>query len=410
MTRPGRHDEHSTYSASSAERWSSPDGCPASAILTKLAGPSPSSEAAQRGTHAHALLEKMIKGEPADMDGYSKEDLTAVMFAVDIILEMCRDSESWSERRWDLPICAWLPADDAVYGYADFVRYHHASKRLDVLDYKHGVHPVEPSAAQLMQYAKAALYELHDSGRYAEEIWLHVIQPNGYDHKPFKSHKTSEAELQDWENDAVAAIESNAPFHFGAGVGDLVYRPCARNCHWCKGFTMCEAAHETAWARTGDTTLPNNYGPHNIAHALNHADFMAVWIKEVQAIGLDLAKGGVQIEGRKLVTPETRRKFIGERDDVARKLWDIAGISPAESLPPELVSPAAAEKLIRGKLKGKAKEKDLQKALVAFAELVDKPSSDRLDLVPATDKRQAVDPRQKFFSDLVKPLEAETGK
>ena len=402
-TAPGRHDEHSTYSASSAERWSRPDGCPASAILTKLRGPTPSSDAAEKGTRAHALLESMIKGDMTDMSEADVDTQKCVMFAADIIFEMCRDSESWSEREWKLPVCDWLPHEDRVYGFADFVRYRYTDKRLDVLDYKHGVHSVEPSTAQLMQYAKSALYELQDSGRDAEEIWLHIIQPNGYDSKPFKSYRTSAAELQAWEDDAVRAIEANASYHFTGEIEELVYRPCARNCHWCKGMPLCDAAYRKAYTRTWPASI---YGVAEIAGRLDHADFMEVWIKEVRAIGLELAKGGAQLDGRKLVAGTKQRQFIASDDNVILTLFELARIQKDESAPATLVSPAQAEKLIRQKLKGD----DLAKGLVRLAELVDKPESDVLKLVPVAAKGEPVDPRQKFFPQPIKMVEPEKVK
>ena len=406
-TEPGRHDEHSTYSASSAERWSRPEGCPASAILTKLRGPTPSSDAAEKGTRAHALLESMIKGDMTDLGAHDVDTQKCVAFAFDIITEMCRDSESWSERKWSLPVCEWLPEEDRVYGYSDFTRYRYADKRLDVLDYQHGVHVVEPNTAQLMQYAKSTLYELQDSGRDAEEIWLHIIQPNGYDSKPFKSYKTSKEELQAWEDDAVRAIESNAAYHFTGDTEGLIYRPCARNCHWCKGMPLCEAAADGARA----AALPaNQYGIPSIAAALDHADFMEVWIKEVRAIGLELAKGGAQIARRKLVAGTKQRQFIAEPGDVVLTLWELARVPAEDAQPRSLISPAQAEKLIRQKLKGD----DLAKGLVRLAELVDKPTSDVLKLVPATDKGEPVDPRFKFFGStplqLPKPAKPSKGK
>jgi hypothetical protein len=239
-------------------------------------------------------------------------------------------------------------------------------------------------------------------GGFPREVWAHTIQPNGYDNEPFKSHKYEPGELELYVTEAEAAINANAIYHFTGEIDRLTYRPSAKNCHWCAGFPLCNAAREAA---ISFPTSTGPYGPDELAAALRKAEFLETWIKEIKALALDTAKSGVDVPGRKLVQKVGHRKFTGEHEKVAAKLFDIAYISYDECMPRSLISPSEAEKLIKAKLKGTTQKKT--SALVQLEELVERPGSGNLDLVPLDDKRPAVDPRKQLFGSNIVAVKQE---
>jgi hypothetical protein len=78
-----------------------------------------------------------------------------------------------------------------------------------------------------------------------------------------------------------------------------------------------------------------------------------------------------------------------------------AYLSYDECMPRELISPAAAEKLLRAKLKGTKRKQE--EALLKLAELVDKPVSGNMKLAKGA---KAVDLRKHIFGE-IRALETE---
>lgn len=400
----GRHQQHSTYSASSSHRWSPPNGCPASAIMTKLAPPKPSSPAAAEGTQAHELLEKTFKGEPINSADYPAKAHEGVKIAVDFAESLIgSDTHIFVEEKWTWRLVDWLPYEDEIYGYADAVIYDPADGRLDVIDYKHGVHYIKAAEnnRQLMQYAVSVAQHIDFIG----EIHVHIVQPFGFDGISVKSWQVSPEALAKYAREVEAAIELNGIYHLTGSLEGLTFRPSPNNCHWCAGFASCGAAQKAAlkgqWSDAPE--------PPEMAAALAHADYMEAWIKETRSLGLSMAMDGIDLPGLKLVAKETRRRFIADPKEVCNKLWELGRVSPAEVMPPELVSPAQAEKLLKEKLAGRgAKPKEIKKAIEDIAFLMGKPESSGFDLVPVTDRRPAANPRVKLFGEIKLPATKET--
>jgi hypothetical protein len=410
----GRHEQHSTYSASSAHRWSRPDGCPASAILAKLAPPKPSSPAALEGTQAHDLLEKRLKSEPVVVGDWPAKAWEGVSHAVDLVNKLSTpETQIWVEEKLSWPVVDWLPPEDEVYGFGDAVLWtpydDGNNGRLDIVDYKNGVHPVDPEGnRQLLQYTHSALSTLPFFA-YSLDVHVHIVQPNRYDGaEPVQSWEVPPEALAQYEAEARAAIESNAIYHLTGSLDGLTYRPSAENCHWCPGFGSCEAAKAEATkhmrgydgahciraSHVASTTLKNEELP----DLLIHADYLEVWVKEIRALAFDRAKNGASIPGWKLVQKGGKRFFTAPEKEVLAKLYSLARVAYEEAMPRTLVSPAQAEKLVRAKLKGLGHaDKDIKKSVEKLAFLTDKTASENLDLVEVSDKRPAVDARQKFF-------------
>lgn len=396
----GRHDEHSTYSASSSYRWSAPDGCPASAILTKLAPPKPSSDAANEGTQAHELIEKTLKGEPFDPAAYPEKAHEGAEIALDFIRSHIPHSAVgvWIEHKCTWHIADWLPAQDEVYGYPDAIVFDPSVNRLDLFDYKHGVWPVSAeNNRQLLQGVVSAVdtLNIYPMGL---DVYVHIIQPFGFDDEPIKSwHVTQEA----WDrhtSETLAAIEANAAYHLAGDIDGLTYRPSAKNCHWCAGFATCPAVRRAAKPKQLDPENLPALTPENVAEALKDAEFLKVWIKEIEALAFDMAKNGVDLPGLKLVQKRGKRIFVAQETEVLNKLWTLARVARDDAMPRSLVSPAQAEKLIKDKLKSLGHDNPaIKKKLDELAFLMDKPGSSNLDLVSIDDPRPAVDARQKFF-------------
>lgn len=356
---------HSKLGASQYDRWGkSLGGCPGSVRLSEGVEKT-SSVYAERGTEAHTLAYHKLMGHPSSsyqLLGDESEDAAVDMYVdyVDKLAPFTPYLVVDFEKRFDLT--RYYPN---LYGTADAVIYWKQTKKLNVIDYKHGAGiPVEVEEnAQLMYYGLGAMHAL---GLPVVEIELTIVQPRCYHpNGPIRSWKTTPARLIDFVadliDDAKATEDPNAPLN----PGD--------HCRWCPAKAICPALKEkslTLAAQSFTSLAP--YDSQKLAATLSMLPTIETWVKGVREFAYREAEHGRPPPGWKLVDKRANRKWREDinQDNLARNL----GLKQPEIFESKLKSPAQVEKML---------SKEVKKV---FDQFVTSESSGKT-LVPVADKR-----------------------
>ncbi len=384
---------HAVLSASGAKRWLS---CPPSARLeeklrNRLGLEDTGSEYAREGTKAHELAELKLRREigeindfnfaervkrlgdiPKDMDEATDFYCALVMERLFEARRTCPDAKLLLETRLDFS--PWVPHG---FGTGDAIIV--SDTVLDVLDYKHGVGvPVDA-----VDNPQTRLYMLGTINLFG---WLYgfshvrgtIIQPRL--DSVTEETLTREA-LLDWaENEVVDRAKM-------AWEGKGEFLP-GDHCRFCAAKAVCSARAAAAMQifQTGldqPALLPDDQIPGILAYAA----ITKSWIKDLEDYAQAQAIRGQQWKGYKLVRGRSVRSWK-DPEAVADNLLR-AGYKREDIFKNDLRSVSEVEKLL-----GK-------KSFRTFAEeYVFKPEG-ALTLVPESDKRQAVDPAEADFADLI---------
>jgi hypothetical protein len=272
-----------------------------------------------------------------------------------------------------------------------------------VIDYKHGKFPVDAEGSrQLMHYAHGVLAEYGDDW----QVIGHIVQPYRWDDKgPFSSWEVPPARLSFFADEVKRAIDRNGGFHLLGDFGTLEYNPSASNCHWCPGFAVCPVAHGMV-QKTQIDAKPEMLTPARLAEYLKAAETVETQIAELRKHAFDRARAGEKLPGFKLVNKEGRRAWMAQEGQIVTALQK-EGIPFDEIMPRELLSPAAADKLVKAKHKASGcTPSQIKDAIEGLAQLQDKPGSREVMLVSADDRRPAVDPRTLLIEHVKLPVVA----
>lgn len=389
--------EHLPFGGSNAHRWLR---CAASVKLCAAAPPSPPSEHAMRGTHAHALLELALRerrDSVLEFEGqallpghveYDAEDVEAVQKAVDFILPLLHEPDAivLIEQKFKL--------HEDTGGTADCVIYCPRSHVLRVIDYKHGAGKyVAEDAVQLRFYALCVSAKWEHPIRRVEAT---VIQPRKFGAEPIRTMIYGPADLMVLD-DEIDEARANA----------LAVEPEPTPgswCQWCAGAPDCPALPRTAvrateiWPVHGDSvtvTLPpagSCRDPQKLAETLALLPVLQAFIDGIEDAALSMAMGGTKIPGMKLVEKQARRYW--ENAEGAKKWFaENTVLDEDEYAPRKLLTVAQAEKLIKS-------DKAAVKSMAAFVEK----KSSGLRLVPETAKGDAVDPATAMTATVGAPV------
>ncbi len=159
---------HSELGGSSAARWLN---CPASVSLIRQVAVPEAGFAAQEGTKAHELGEKMLgaflthkqKGTPINVDTSEYDDamIEGANFYVDCIWEKTL-RQSIDKKRINIELKATLSPKYSMYGFIDFVCLQRDLKgkiELCITDYKYGFGEVQAKENYQLLYYAAAVQE-----------------------------------------------------------------------------------------------------------------------------------------------------------------------------------------------------------------------------------------------------------
>jgi hypothetical protein len=208
--------EHAKLSPSKAFRWLS---CIPSAHLEYQIAEEETSKAAEEGTKAHELAEKVLKNE-------IKTDDKHINAYVDFVKSKASyNSELYIEDRVDLTqiVPGGFGTVDAIV-----IENNLLNSKLHIIDLKTGRYPVQAfQNDQLKLYALGALIKYSFS---FESIILHIFQTKINN---ISSWETTTTDILNWAINIVAPIARQAY----DGLGEL--KPTRNNCKFCKAKKIC---------------------------------------------------------------------------------------------------------------------------------------------------------------------------
>lgn len=391
---PGKH---AVLSASGAKRWLS---CPPSARLEeklreRIGLEDKGSPFAREGTKAHELSELKLRREIGELNTYNftervkdlekrfgkidREMEDATDFYCGIVMERlfearrtCPDAKLMLETRLDFS--PWVPHG---FGTGDATII--SDTVLDVMDLKYG-RGVPVDAVDNPQIRLYMLGTIHLFGSLYDfpKVRGTIIQPR------LDSVTEETLTVEDLLHWADTEVVERAQMAW-EGKGEFL---AGDHCRFCAAKAVC-SARAAAALKIFDTGLdgPALLPDEQIPDILAYAAIAKSWIKDLEDYAQSQAIRGQKIEGYKLVRGRSVRGWK-DPEAVADNLLR-AGYKREDIFKNELRSVPEVEKLL-----GK-------KSFRTFAEdFVFKPEG-ALTLVPDSDKRQAVNPADADFADLI---------
>ena len=279
----------------------------------------------------------MSEKKPEDFLGTTYEEITLTQ---DLIDEKLRPAlqlldEIDPEQEMDLmaeqhvDFGALLPG---VFGSTDVIG--RIGNRAVILDWKFGdgvvVSAVENK--QLMFYAAAAMrtpklaWVFHD----ATEIECIIVQP-----PVVRRWTTTPERIKQFEAELITAVRLSEKADAPMKEGD--------HCRWCAAKPICPRM-TGAVDRAVKTSLVN-IDAAQIGAYLKNADLLEDWIKDLRALAFEMLEKDVPVPGYKLVAKRAVRSWADQKEAVH---WlDSKGIEQDQIFEKKIISPAAAEKLLK---------------------------------------------------------------
>jgi hypothetical protein len=365
-------ETHAKLSASGASRWLA---CPASPRIS--AGiPSTTSPYAAEGTQAHEMAEVALTrnvnaaalvGERPEWTAEMAEAVQVYLDFVREILACYEDAEIDIESRVSL---AGFGRSD-MFGTADCVIS--TSSVVYVIDYKHGAGvavEVEDNP-QLLYYAAGALC---GTGGYQQEVEMLIVQPRAFHPDgPIRRWRTSVEDVLFYVADVLipGALATEKP--------DALPVP-GKHCRWCPAFAICSANKQQIHAiapavfsavAVDGPPFPDRLTPAEIRKVLDVASQVEAWIEAVRNHAKTALESGTispDTLGWKLVAGRATRKW---QDETSATQW-LEAILGELAYERKLLSPAKAEKALKGDAKKAVKELTEETRGTVLAPLDDK--------------------------------------
>lgn len=319
--------------------------CPGSVALSEGYTDSSSSAAADEGTAAHELAERILLGA----NGEALVGLLAqngVEWTADMLQDVLRYTQSVQalvesvggtlmvEQR--LPISEWT-GEDGAHGTSDAVVL--APLELIVVDLKFGRGVVVDADEnkQLRIYALAALREFDLAGGPFETVRIIISQPRL---GAWSEWTCTVAELEAFGDEVTAAAAATkAP--------DAPLVPSGKGCKWCRAAAVCPALKAEVLDMF-DNVQPSNptVSGDEIGDSLAKVGLVETWCKAVRAEAERRLLAGEPVKGYKLVQgKQGNRKWADPAE--AEALLKAFRLKTEEMYDLSLISPTAAEKLLK---------------------------------------------------------------
>jgi len=363
--------KHAFLSPSASHRWLK---CPGSAKANSDK-PYEESEAALEGTSAHALLEVCLRlgSDPERFLGRSlgkglmvvdDKMVTGVGYVIDWVngyLAQYPEAVLRVEHALHAGPLVGI-GEDVLWGTTDVIIDNYPIECI-VLDYKHGTWKVEAKGnTQTLLYHAGQRHAKQKRYRRYRSV---IVQPNTRGTKPVREHSVNDNQLMAWLEETVKPAALSA-------LSDDPPRLAGEWCRYCYASGKCKAQAKQAT----DAAIvefkrhdPNKLKPADRAALLAQVPMVKVFLEDFLASTLDALQRGESIPGYELGWNPPRR--IWKDPSLADKLLGKLGLSVDERQPRELLSPAQAEKALRGKKLWPRKAKGQKEAPNPLASLLD---------------------------------------
>ena len=302
--------------------------CPGSVALVAEMPPQPSSSYAEEGTLLHDEISRFL----GDLDyrfTCSQELIQDKLWpALDLLDEIDPDKTMEYAVETRVGFGDLLPG---VFGSTDLMG--RIGNKAIILDWKFGAGVPVPAEEneQLMFYAAAAMRTPEAKWVFdgATEVELVIIQP-----PTIKRWTTTIERIKQFEQTLIRAVkiaeQPDAPLKNGD------------HCRWCAAKPVCPimtGAVDRAVAIKMDKIDVDKIGAY-----LPNADLLESWIKDLRSLAEEMMKKGKPVPGWKMVPKRATRSWVKEEDAKAALLQHL---KESEVIETKLVSPAAAEKLLK---------------------------------------------------------------
>jgi hypothetical protein len=220
-----------------------------------------------------------------------------------------------------------------AFGTADILGRH--GKTLVVGDWKFGdgIRVDVQDNKQMLFYAACALAtpELTDLTEGVEQVDLLIVQPMRESGEVWDVHTVPVAAVHAFAREYREAVHEGF-----AGSQKYVL---GSHCRFCKVKLDCPAQ------RRGVDELATRFKGAELGEMLKKADAAEEFIKALREEAFKALEAGVAVPGWKLVPKRAQRKWVDS--DVAISTLKKLGLKSKDICPPELVSPAQAEKMLK---------------------------------------------------------------
>jgi hypothetical protein len=262
-----------------------------------------------------------------------------------------------------VPICH-MTMEEGATGTSDAVVIDHINRRITVIDLKYGmgVHVDAEENEQAQMYALGAL-ELYSTVCEFEEVELII-------HQPRLNHVSRwcipVAQLREFEGQVTrAALNVDRAIRYGA---EAYLSPGEKQCRFCRAKAICPALRAEVTEIVGGSAastvdefaafLPQKVdmliGDNYLPIAMSKVGLIEDWCKAVRAEVERRLLAGQKVDGFKLVQGKRgNRRWTSE--EAAEKLFKSFRMRIDEMYDLSLISPAKAEKLLKGNPKRWAK-------------------------------------------------------
>lgn len=312
--------QHARLSASSSHRWIK---CPGSVYMSEGVERA-TSEAAEEGTKAHAVLEAMLKGEPYECDDL--EMLGHVQYVVDYVKGLGGTVES--EVRidyWDMTGVEKINGEVDSFGTCDIIV--EDGDTVHIIDFKYGLGKVSAQQnTQLFLYASP--YTLPED----KKVFCHIVQPriDWVDVWEITGHELAQMAItiQNAASKVDDSFNRKTPTALHAG----------NHCQWCPAKAFCRTYNEYVFEGFDfEMEEPHKLTIDEIAKLKTKSAKIKNYLDTVDQYALNQAVMGVEIPGWTLGEGrQGNRKWKNEPDlpDDMKYKTELRSVAEVEKILP----------------------------------------------------------------------------
>lgn len=340
--------EHAKYfGASAAHKWIPCVG----SVALEAQYPNTSSAAADEGTAAHEMAERILRGaSDADLIGkrakngveWTAEMREHIQIYIDKVHNLKGCGELLVEERVDYSHHLGVDGDTDGFGTSDVVILRGTELCVADLKYGKGVRVDVENNPQLMLYALGA-YDRYKLVADIDTIRMVIIQPR-IDH--ISEWTCSVDDLLRFAH--AAKVSAQEALAIVAGTMQPAYTPGEKQCRFCRGKATCPALRAEAEALF--EVIPDELTEdEQLSVSMQKADMVEAWAKAVRAEVERRLTNGKTVPGFKMVQGKNgARKWVSE--DGAASSLHAAGFADNQIFKRTLISPTDVEKLVKQKL------------------------------------------------------------
>ena len=313
--------------------------CPGSVALCAAMPPKPSSKYADEGTLLHNVMDLILTTNqtPESFAGMEYEGIKLTQELIDEkvypALRALDDIDPNKEMEYatetKVGFGSFLPG---VFGSTDLLG--RIGRRAFILDWKFGsgVAVDATDNPQLMFYAAAAMRtpEVQWVFEECDEVECIIVQPPSV-----KRWVTTTKRIKAFEQELAMAVKISQSPDAPLNTGD--------HCRWCAAKPTCPKM--TGMVERSLHAQLDTLDVAQIANYLKKADLLEQWIADVRGLAHQVLDAGKPVPGFKLVAKRATRQWVDEKE--ANHWLDGKGLEPDQIYEKKIISPAAAEKLLK---------------------------------------------------------------